>query len=164
MSVHRIARIACSLTFLVGPASAAEPGVCPAELAHRWLHAIETRDESTLRAMANNPDLFDEEGMRYLTGDASYRFGPRGGHSAHAVLHGQRVLTKTDVREQSDGTFVVDVVYLPERTAPGFPELYRKVLAGQARLFEDYVACRFDVQGANIAMAHVCFAETDSMD
>ena len=164
MSLVRSASVAIALILSQGPAFPKEPSPCHAELARRLLRAIEARDETALRAIANNPVLFDAEGMRYLTADASYRFGRQGGRSAHAVLHAQRVLTKVDVREQRDGSFVIDVVYLPERTAPAFPELYQRVRDGRARLFEDYIACRFDVRGTTITMPHVCFAETDAVD
>ncbi|MDH5821898.1 hypothetical protein QFW77_02665 [Luteimonas sp. RD2P54] len=144
-------------------AQAAQP--CIEDLASDLLEAVMLRDEQALKAIANNPDVFDDVTIEYMIGDASTPFHGRADlRSAYSVLEGGRVLTKVAVTESQDGSKMVEVIYLPTSTAPDFVALTKMATTNRAIPFRDYVMCSIVVRDGSASMPHACYAETDALD
>ena len=165
MSGVRNALAAAILLGAINVADAAENATCSQAIAKSFLDALLKQDKQALTRIANHPGLLDEEAMQYLAGDAGYRFGAkRDRRSAFVLLRNHQVLTKTISTQQSDGTTVVEVVYLPTSTAVSFVELDQRVRSNRATPFVDYVACRFEVRGTSVRMPNACYAESDALE
>lgn len=137
---------------------------CYERIAESLLLAIQHRDANAIRAVANNPPVFDGVAIGYLTGGvASEAELAKGKSPAADVLSGEKVSTRLTV-VLSEGVREIYVVYLPARTARNFGELDEKVRRGEAKQFVDYVACMFVDTGDYVYMPHPCYAETDEQD
>lgn len=151
---------------LAQPSHAANGHTAEAEAAaSRLLSYIRNQDSAAIAAFAANPDVFDAHAMRYLIGDSDFRVERRPDvRSAYAILARQDVMKSVKITSSADSVTTVDVVYFPRRTAARFEALQANARAGEARLFRDYVACRFTIAGGVTRMTNACNAETDHFD
>ena len=138
---------------------------CGERIAADLLAAITAKNERELVRIANNADVFDGIGIKYLTGGADFRFPGRSDlRSAYTVLKNQKVLTKLTITEKEDYSKELEIIYLPTSSASDFVQLASKAEAKRARNFKDYVLCKVIVRGGAVSMPHACYAETDAMD
>jgi hypothetical protein len=138
---------------------------CPDKIAADLLAAITTRNEIELIRIANNPDVFDKDSIKYLIGGEDFRFPGRGDlRSAYAVLKNQKVLTKMTVTEKMDRSTELEVIFLPGRAAGDFIQLANMTKAKRTRIFRDYVLCKVIIRAGIVSMPHACYAETDAVE
>jgi hypothetical protein len=138
---------------------------CPEKIAADLLAAITTRNERELLRIANNADVFDKVGVKYLIGGEDFRFQGRSDlRSAYTVLKNEKVLTKLTITEMVDHSKELEIIYLPASSASDFVQLANKAKANRAHVFKDYVLCKVVVRGGVVSMPHACYAETDALE
>lgn len=157
--------LAATLTFVASTAAASSPKACPDEIAANLLLAITSRNEASIKAIANNPKVMDQQTIQYLIGDASFKFPKRDDlRSAYLVLKGKKVLTKVVTTELSDGSKSVDAIFLPTDTAADFVDLAEMAKKSRVAPFRNYVMCNIVIENGVASMPHACYAETDALD
>lgn len=144
------------------PIAITSSGAPDCSIVDEFQDALVSGNELDLRRIVNRDSTLDPEAVSWLIGAEGVRPGNKSDLvSARQVLLNQEIRRRIVITDQEDGSTIIEVIYLPARTAESFVELSRLSKSGRAKNFRDYMMCEFVVSNGRAFMRNICFADTD---